>query len=128
MLPSRRTSPAAFEPLDQQLVAGAAPLDRLPQRRDQLGLALQAQQVVAQVVAERAGVFGGVREQIVDRRIVGALLATMYSALRVRYGCPPISAYSRCDVGVAERPGMERVEAADLLGQEVLERQRDARR
>ena len=46
------------------------------------------------MIAERSGVLGRVREQIVDAE-VGVLLATMYSALRVRYGWPPIEPYSR---------------------------------
>src|SRR6187200_2757247 len=61
-----------LEPMDEQFVADPALLDHVSQRGDELRLALQAKQVVAQVVAEGAGVLARRVEELFERAGWGA--------------------------------------------------------
>ena len=68
--------PRCFQAVDQQFVAAAVTIDRVAERRDELRFALQPEQVVAQMIAEGAGVLGGARRTD-RRRWTSVLLATM---------------------------------------------------
>src|SRR5262245_44914677 len=55
-----------LQPVDRELVVQRAAVDDLTQRRNQVLLALQPEQVVAEMIAERPGVVLGLSEQFVD--------------------------------------------------------------
>src|SRR5688572_20887722 len=57
--------PQRLQAVDRELVAQRPPVHDLPQRRDQVLFPLQAQQVVAQVIAERSGVVLRVGKEVV---------------------------------------------------------------
>ena len=62
--------------MGEQLVGPSPALDRLTERRDELRLPLQPQQVVAQMIAERPGIIRRPRESS-STPDDGVLLATM---------------------------------------------------
>ena len=101
----------------QQLVA-ARPRRAmiLPERRDELRFALQPQEIVPQVIAERAGIVDGVREQIVDASTMGALLASQVERFPRQIRMSADERVQPLHIGVAERFGMERVQRATCSG------------
>src|SRR6186997_2297779 len=122
LIPLAADEARRLEAMDQQFVAAAAPFDHLPQGSDQLGLALQAKQVIAQMVAERPGVLARFVEQLVERagwRAAGELV----ERLAHEVGVATDERVEPLDGAAVERPRVQGVEAKDLVGLEVLQRQ-----
>src|SRR5687768_15828134 len=111
-----------LEPVDEQLVAGSAFVDHLSQRGDELGLPLQAEQVVTQMVAEGAPVLARRVEQLFERAGWGAAGEHVEGLAReVRVAAD--ERIETVDDAVLEWPRMKGVEPEDLARLEVLERQ-----
>ncbi len=115
--------------MGEQLVTVVAspPFDHLPEHRDQFRFALQAQEVIPQVIAEWPRVLGGVREQVVDarrRRIAREHVERFARQVRM----PADERIQPLHVRIAKRLGVERIQPSDLLGHEILEREERCRR
>src|SRR5262245_9117297 len=104
---------------------GTAMLNGVAQRRDQLRLPLQPQQVVTQVVAEWAGVVDRVRKQIVHartRRLARDYVQRLAREIRM----PLHERIQPFDIPWTDRARVQCVQLLDLRRREVFERQRDA--